>query len=276
MMGTMPFRPMPVTVQASANWRTRTVPKHGSRLYATSSTGQGDKAPQSSTSKDILSGVVTALASVPTSIAFANIAGVNPMVGIWSSVVVGLIMSLAGATPGLIAGAAGVVAVPLAPLIATYSFCDILMLVRRSFVVVRVKSRCLNCVFSRHGPAYMTPTVVLAAVLTLLCVVTRLSRAVSLVTDTVMCVLHCVHAACFTTRGGVSPKADVDKTRSKRGNINTPVLNIDTPPLVHIRHCTQPLDPRAVNQSTNLARVGSSSMDGCLYLRQLLKRFLNP
>ena len=88
--------------------------------------------------KDILSGVVTALASVPTSIAFAQIAGVNPIVGIWSSVIVGLIMSVFGRTPGLIAGAAGVVAVPLAPLIAA------------------------------QGVAYMLPTVLLAALLVVL------------------------------------------------------------------------------------------------------------
>ena len=106
--------------------------------------------------KDILSGVVTALASVPTSIAFAQIAGVNPIVGIWSSVIVGLIMSVFGRTPGLIAGAAGVVAVPLAPLIAA------------------------------QGVAYMLPTVLLAALLVVLCVATRLSTAIVLVTDNVL------------------------------------------------------------------------------------------
>ena len=110
--------------------------------------------------KDALSGVVVALASVPTSIAFANIAGVNPLVGIWSSVIVGLVMSLAGKSPGLIAGAAGVVAVPLAPLVA------------------------------KHGVAYMAPSVMLAAVLVVLTVATKLSRAVSLVTDNVMKVIR--------------------------------------------------------------------------------------
>ncbi len=97
-----------------------------------------------------------ALASVPTSIAFANIAGVPPLVGIWSSVIAGLFMSTLGASPALIAGAAGVVAVPLAPLIA------------------------------QHGVVYMAPAVMLAAALVMLVVATRLSRAVSMVTDNVM------------------------------------------------------------------------------------------
>lgn len=38
-------------------------------------------------SQDVLSGIVVALASIPMSIAFANIAGLHPLVGIWSSVV---------------------------------------------------------------------------------------------------------------------------------------------------------------------------------------------
>eukprot|EP00802_Teleaulax_amphioxeia_P010287 Tamp_10313.p1 GENE.Tamp_10313~~Tamp_10313.p1 ORF type:complete len:530 (-),score=53.03 Tamp_10313:467-1990(-) len=111
---------------------------------------------QTNAVKDVLSGVVVALASVPTSIAFANIAGVPPLVGIWSSVIAGLFMSTLGASPALIAGAAGVVAVPLAPLIA------------------------------QHGVVYMAPAVMLAAALVMLVVATRLSRAVSLVTDNIM------------------------------------------------------------------------------------------
>ena len=69
--------------------------------------------------KDVLAGVVVALASVPSSIAFANIAGCNPLVGLWSSVVLGLTSALWGGRSAMITGSAGVVVVPLAPLVAS-------------------------------------------------------------------------------------------------------------------------------------------------------------
>mmetsp|Transcript_10603 Transcript_10603/g.16188 ORF Transcript_10603/g.16188 Transcript_10603/m.16188 type:complete len:463 (-) Transcript_10603:26-1414(-) len=67
--------------------------------------------------KEILSGTTVALASIPSSIAFANIAGVDPLIGVWSSVVLGTVASLTGMRPGLVAGSAGVVVVPLSKVI---------------------------------------------------------------------------------------------------------------------------------------------------------------
>lgn len=69
---------------------------------------------------EVLAGVAVALASIPTSVAFASIAGVEPLVGVWSFVVLGLVAPLLGGRPGVIMGAAGVVVVPLAPLIKAH------------------------------------------------------------------------------------------------------------------------------------------------------------
>jgi hypothetical protein len=50
---------------------------------------------------ETLSGTTVALASIPSSIAFATIAGVDPLVGIWSSVIHGAVSSLVGMRKGL-------------------------------------------------------------------------------------------------------------------------------------------------------------------------------
>ena len=60
---------------------------------------------------DILSGLTVALALVPEAIAFSFLAGVNPMVGLWSAVFVGLITSSMGGRPGMISGATGAIAI---------------------------------------------------------------------------------------------------------------------------------------------------------------------
>lgn len=60
--------------------------------------------------------MVTALATIPTSVSYANIIGVSPLVGIWTSAIVGLCVTVVGGGPGLIAGAAGVIALPMAKL----------------------------------------------------------------------------------------------------------------------------------------------------------------
>jgi len=63
--------------------------------------------------REVVAGVVAALVTIPTSIAYASLIGLNPLLGIWTSFFVGLGVSVIGGGPGLVAGASGVVAVPL-------------------------------------------------------------------------------------------------------------------------------------------------------------------
>jgi len=60
---------------------------------------------------DILSGVTVSLLLVPEAIAFSFIAGVSPMVGLWSAVFVGFITAAFGGRPGMICGATGAIAI---------------------------------------------------------------------------------------------------------------------------------------------------------------------
>ena len=62
---------------------------------------------------DILSGLVVAVALVPEAIAFSFIAGVSPIVGLYTAFILGLITALIGGKPGMISGATGAVAVVL-------------------------------------------------------------------------------------------------------------------------------------------------------------------
>ena len=60
---------------------------------------------------DILSGLVVAVALVPEAIAFSFIAGVSPIVGLYTAFILGLVTSLLGGKPGMISGATGAVAI---------------------------------------------------------------------------------------------------------------------------------------------------------------------
>jgi len=60
---------------------------------------------------DILSGLVVAVALVPEAIAFSFIAGVSPIVGLYTAFILGLITAIIGGKPGMISGATGSVAV---------------------------------------------------------------------------------------------------------------------------------------------------------------------
>ena len=68
---------------------------------------------------DTLSGLTVALALVPEAIAFSFIAGVDPIVGLWSAVFLGLITSTLGGRPGMISGATGAIAVVVAKVVET-------------------------------------------------------------------------------------------------------------------------------------------------------------
>ena len=66
-----------------------------------------------SAKNDILSGIVVAIALVPEAIAFSIIAGVSPLVGLYTAFILGLITALIGGKAGMISGATGAVAVVL-------------------------------------------------------------------------------------------------------------------------------------------------------------------
>ena len=69
---------------------------------------------------DVLSGFTVALALVPEAVAFAFVAGVDPLVGLYAAFIVGLITSVFGGRPGMISGATGAMAVVLVSLVAIY------------------------------------------------------------------------------------------------------------------------------------------------------------
>ncbi|MFK7922816.1 MAG: SulP family inorganic anion transporter [Bacteroidia bacterium] len=62
---------------------------------------------------EILSGLTVALALVPEAVAFALIAGLSPLTGLYAAFVMGLVTSVLGGRPGMISGATGAVAVIL-------------------------------------------------------------------------------------------------------------------------------------------------------------------
>ena len=61
--------------------------------------------------KDTLSGLTVALALVPEAVAFAFVAGIDPLVGLYGAFIMGLITALFGGRPGMISGATGAMAV---------------------------------------------------------------------------------------------------------------------------------------------------------------------
>ena len=66
---------------------------------------------------DILSGIVVALALIPEAIAFSIIAGVDPMVGLYASFSIAVIISFTGGRPAMISAATGAMALVMAPLV---------------------------------------------------------------------------------------------------------------------------------------------------------------
>ena len=66
---------------------------------------------------DILSGLTVALALVPEAVAFAFVAGISPIVGLYGAFMMGLISAVFGGRPGMISGATGAMAVVMVGLI---------------------------------------------------------------------------------------------------------------------------------------------------------------
>lgn len=69
---------------------------------------------------DVLSGLTVALALVPEAVAFAFVAGVEPLVGLYGAFMMGLIASIFGGRPGMISGATGAMAVVMVALVSQH------------------------------------------------------------------------------------------------------------------------------------------------------------
>ena len=72
---------------------------------------------QGSVKDDILSGLTVALALVPEAVAFAFVAGISPVIGLYGAFMMGLVTAIFGGRPGMISGATGALAVVMVHLI---------------------------------------------------------------------------------------------------------------------------------------------------------------
>ena len=71
-------------------------------------------------STEILCGLTVSLALVPEAIAFAFVAGVAPLVGLYAAFIVGIVTAIFGGRPGMISGATGALAVVMVSLVASH------------------------------------------------------------------------------------------------------------------------------------------------------------
>jgi len=105
---------------------------------------------------EILSGLTVALALIPEAVAFALIAGLSPLTGLYAAFVMGLITAVFGGRPGMISGATGAVAVVIVALSIS------------------------------HGPEYIFATVILAGLIQILAGILRLGKLIRLVPQSVI------------------------------------------------------------------------------------------
>ncbi|MDX2349080.1 MAG: SulP family inorganic anion transporter, partial [Porticoccus sp.] len=111
---------------------------------------------ESNVKNDLLSGLTVALALVPEAVAFAFVAGVAPMVGLYAAFMMGLVAAVFGGRPGMISGATGAMAVVVVALVAG------------------------------HGVQYLFAAVLLAGLIQILFGVFRLGKFIRLVPYPVM------------------------------------------------------------------------------------------
>jgi SulP family sulfate permease len=70
--------------------------------------------------KELLAGLVVAIALIPEAIAFSIIAGVDPAVGLYASFSIAVIIAFTGGRPGMISGATGAMALVMVPLVRNH------------------------------------------------------------------------------------------------------------------------------------------------------------
>jgi len=115
---------------------------------------------------DILSGITVALALVPEAVAFAFVAGVDPLVGLYAAFMIGLITAIFGGRPGMISGATGALAVVMVALVA--------------------KGNAMGSPGEELGLYYLFATVILMGAIQMLAGVLKLGKFVRLIPHPVM------------------------------------------------------------------------------------------
>ena len=120
----------------------------------------------SNVKNDILSGLTVALALVPEAVAFAFVAGVDPLVGLYAAFMIGLITSIFGGRPGMISGATGALAVVMVSLVA--------------------RGNAMGAEGDELGLYYLFMTVILMCVIKILAGVFKLGKFVRLIPHPVM------------------------------------------------------------------------------------------
>ncbi len=115
---------------------------------------------------DILSGITVALALVPEAVAFAFVAGVDPLVGLYAAFMIGIITSIFGGRPGMISGATGALAVVMVSLVA--------------------EGNAMGAEGEQLGLYYLFATVILMGVIQMLAGIFKLGKFVRLIPHPVM------------------------------------------------------------------------------------------
>ena len=106
--------------------------------------------------REVIAGLVVALALIPEAIAFSVVAGVDPRVGLFSSFILAVVIAFTGGRPAMITAAAGAVALVIAP------------------------------VAREHGPDYLIVTIALAGVVQVLFAVLGVARLMRFIPRSVM------------------------------------------------------------------------------------------
>ncbi|MCK5815090.1 MAG: SulP family inorganic anion transporter [Flavobacteriaceae bacterium] len=135
---------------------------------------------------DIFSGITVALALVPEAVAFAFVAGVDPLVGLYAAFMVGLITSIFGGRPGMISGATGALAVVMVSLVS--------------------EGNAMGEAGENLGLYYLFATVILMGVIQMLAGVLKLGKFVRLIPHPVMMgFVNGLAIVIFTSQLGMFP-----------------------------------------------------------------------
>ena len=152
--------------------------------------------------KNTLAGITTSLAMVPEVVAFALLAHVNPLVGLYAAFILGLITALFGGRPGLISGGAGSLAVVSVALVVT------------------------------HGVEYLFACIILMGLLQVLFGLFKLGKLIKLVSPAVMTgFVNGLALVIFTAQFHQIPEAGMP-LYTMLGLIGLTILGVVTAPMI--------------------------------------------